>query len=130
MRDAYRCPFCQAVLNPDHHHIVLVARRGLRKGLMFLDSRPGDYTAHVSAGLDPRPGEVWDFLCPVCGDDLGVSDDQPLARIDLGDAPSRGVFFSRKAGEHATFVVDGGGKVEAHGEDRVRYEEIVFLKYL
>jgi len=42
------------------------------------------------------------------------------------------VFFSRVAGEYATFVINKAveGKIEKHGVDLTKYEHLLWQKYI
>jgi len=66
-------------------------------------------------------GSMWDFSCPVCSRSL-VTDAAPeLCALDMATQGVRHrLFFSRTAGEHATFVITAEG-TETHGKDADRH---------
>jgi len=129
MRYAYLCPHCQAHLNAREETIALLAEREGQRGLMMFNSQPGDYEFFAARDLEVVGGDVWTFHCPVCHEDLTDADNPKLARITLETAKGEhAVCFSRTAGEHATFVVDAEGVVEAHGEHQTFYEQLVRLR--
>ncbi|MBW2256592.1 MAG: hypothetical protein JRI25_18620 [Deltaproteobacteria bacterium] len=98
MRFTYLCPRCHAHLNAREETIALLAERGEHRGLVMFSH------------------------------DLTESDKPKLARITLDTQKGEhAVYFSRTAGEHATFVVDAEGVVEAHGEHRSIYEQVVWF---
>ncbi|MBW1881720.1 MAG: hypothetical protein JRJ84_25455 [Deltaproteobacteria bacterium] len=128
MRFTYLCPRCHAHLNAREETIALLAERGEHRGLVMFSSEPGNYEFFSARGLDVVEGDVWTFRCPVCDHDLTESDKPKLARITLDTQKGEhAVYFSRTAGEHATFVVDAEGVVEAHGEHRSIYEQVVWF---
>lgn len=131
MSVTYSCPHCQAVLNPEHA-IVLVANRAGQRLLIGLHPEPGNYQLYVGPGLAIEPGTLWDFACPACAADLradGPGNEQ-LCALDMAAERARHkVFFSRIAGERATYVVNSQGQREAHGEAAERYQHLQ-LKYL
>ncbi|MBW2258211.1 MAG: hypothetical protein JRI25_26925 [Deltaproteobacteria bacterium] len=95
---------------------------------MMFSSQPGDYEFFAARGLDVVEGDVWTFRCPVCDHELTDADKPKLARITLETQKGEhAVYFSRTAGEHATFVVDAEGVAEAHGEHQSFYEQLVQL---
>jgi len=139
MKWTYRCPKCNAHLNPAEDHIVLLGECEQGKGLMVFASRPGDYGLHHAAELEVVEGAEWRFSCPVCRADLATeatevegAEERKLAVVTMTDA--RGgehrVLFSRIAGEKATFVVSAEGVVlERFGEHQMRYQGMVWMKY-
>jgi hypothetical protein len=108
-------------LNPGET-IVLVAVHGTRRALMGFHPEPGNYRAYLPPGLRLEPGEKWEFSCPLCHASLISYVDRDLCAIDMrtDDAKHR-VYFSRRAGEHATFVASDTGEVVPHGEHADRH---------
>jgi len=114
---SYSCPHCSAGLNPDET-IVLVGERGDQRILVGLHPEPGNYQAYLPPGFDVEPGSTWTFYCPVCRQTLVSTQSDRFCAVD---GPYRGpkhrVYFSRVAGEQATFVVAAEGTHERHGRD-------------
>jgi len=126
----YRCPHCRAVLNPDAT-VVLRADDGAQRFLAGLHPEPGDYRVTLPDGIEMEPGSRWTFCCPVCAADLASELNPDLCALDM---QSRGdvhrVFFSRIAGEQATFVVSAEGLLSDHGIHTDRYvEDLIHRKY-
>ena len=120
----YRCPSCEARLDPGRA-IVLVAAHGDQRILIGFHPKPGTYDVYLPPGVDAEDGTLWNFYCPVCHADLATAEDVNLCELELwvDDAPVR-ILFSRIAGEHATFIVYGGRVREKHGRDASRYDKL------
>ena len=116
MRWTYACPHCRAMLNPDET-IVLIGECGPHRVLMGFHPEPGNYQGYLPPGFNLQEGSMWDFSCPVCSRSL-VTDFAPeLCALDMDAQGSRHrLYFSRTAGEHATFIITAEG-VERHGKD-------------
>ena len=77
-------------------------------------------------------GTTWDFSCPICDRSLISELSNELCALDmrLHDESHR-VYFSRIAGERATFVVSAEGMLIDHGVHTDRYiEHLVHRKYM
>jgi hypothetical protein len=121
MRWSYFCPHCGAGLNPDET-VVLVGEHRDTRTLVGFHPQPGNYKAYLPPGIGVEPGTTWDFHCPVCQASLVTEVSERLCALDmyLGDSKHR-VYFSRVAGEQATFVVSAEGLMERHGRDADRH---------
>lgn len=131
MNWSYSCPHCRAILNPDET-IVLLADDGSRHFLAGLHPQPGNYEMFLPAGLEAVKGSRWDFQCPVCRASLisDLADDLCAIDVQSGGNAHR-VYFSRIAGEKATFVVSAEGLLKDYGLHTDRYlEHMVHAKYL
>jgi hypothetical protein len=82
---------------------------------------PGNYRISLPPGFEIEPGSKWDFSCPSCDRSL-VSDLSPeLCCLDMVTKNVRHrVYFSRTAGEHATFVISAEG-IERLGKHAERH---------
>ena len=127
----YSCPSCKAVLNP-HDTLVLVAHKEHLRLLIGLHPQPGNYQIFVPPGVEIESGSRWDFLCPACHYDLGTDFASDLCAVDVRtENQDHRIFFSRVAGEHATFVVGPGGLAETHGTEADTYRDaIAHMKYI
>jgi hypothetical protein len=131
MHWVYTCPHCQANLNPEASIMVRAEHAG-RRILIGLHPQPGNYEVDLPVDETMAPGARWDFSCPVCDHDLVSELSDDLCALDMccGDERHR-VFFSRIAGEEATFVVGAEGMLTDHGIHTDRYlEHLVHLKYM
>lgn len=121
MRWTYSCPHCSAMLNPDET-IVLVAAQGSTRVLMGFHPEPGNYTAYMPPAVALETGGIWDFACPLCHASLISDADGNLCAIDMHTKGEKNrVYFSRTAGEYATFVFSEEGTVEHHGDHADRH---------
>jgi len=124
----YSCPHCGGVLNPESS-IILIGSSDGDTIIIGFHPVPGNYRISLPPGRRVEPGSVWDFACPLCRSSL-VSDLSPqLCCLDMvmKDVRHR-VYFSRIAGEHATFVISAEG-IERFGEhaDRHSLEILEFV---
>lgn len=117
----YTCPFCGALLNPERA-VILVGGQGDQRVLIGFHPEPGNYELFLPPEATLREGDHWDFFCPVCREDLvnGQLGELVELRLRSGDAEDR-VFFSRIAGEHATFILSGRQVQAEHGPHVERY---------
>ncbi len=131
MKWTYSCPHCRAMLNPQDA-IILVARHKDRVWLVGLHPEPGEYEVFVPPDVKVTSGDRWSFACPVCSVDLVTDFSNDLCAVDIhSDDEDHRVFFSRIAGEQATFVISAEGLRSKHGKDVDTYEqETAQMKYL
>lgn len=118
----YSCPSCHAGLNPDNT-IMLVGEHGGDRSLVGFHPEPGNYEVFSPPDVEVPHGSRWDFFCPVCHANLALAPDEPFCVIDgIYDGITHRVYFSRVAGDQATFVVGDEGHVEPHGSDADRHK--------
>jgi len=131
MKWSYTCPHCEAALNPDES-IVLRAEHEDRKLLVSLHPQPGNYEVDLPPGEAMPAGTLWSFSCPVCDHSLVSELSDELCAIDMWLQGERHrVYFSRIAGEEATFVVSAEGMLTDHGVHVDQYvEDLIRRKYM
>lgn len=125
---SYNCPKCKAILSPDSS-IILCGSSGGSRILIGFHPEPGNYEAYLPPDTSVEEGELWDFFCPVCGENL-ISENENLCALDQtkGDR-KRQVLFSRVAGEKVTFVMSSDNQVEQqHGDDADNYLNLLMKK--
>jgi hypothetical protein len=117
----YQCPKCHAMLNPGETVVLVGEHDGLRL-LIGFHPQPGNYQIYLPPDVAIAEGEHWSFYCPVCRASLVAGDIADLCELRMldGDTEHR-VFFSRIAGEHATFVVKEREIAQRHGEHVAAY---------
>ena len=121
MRWTYSCPHCNAMLNPDET-VVLIGRQGNARALIGFHPQPGNYRAYMPPGVQLEEGSLWEFHCPVCQDSLTTGQAPGLCALDLHtEDETQRVFFSRRVGEQATFVITAEGVTERHGKDQDKH---------
>ena len=114
MRWTYSCPHCEAMLNPDET-VILTGNLGSGRLMVGFHPEPGNYRAYVPPGFEVEEGTQWEFFCPVCGQSLKAEIAPRLCALDMVSAGARHrVYFSRTAGEKATFVISAED-IEPHG---------------
>jgi hypothetical protein len=126
----YCCPHCHAMLNPDQT-IILLAEVAGRRLLTGFHPQPGNYQVHLPPDVELVAGVRWEFSCPVCRQKLTTELSDDLCALDMhtGNELHR-VYFSRVAGEQATFVVTAEGLLTDYGVHTDRYlEQLVHQRY-
>jgi hypothetical protein len=99
------------MLNPDET-VVLVATQGTRRVLIGFHPQPGNFDVFLPPDVTLAEGERWDFHCPVCQESLRSGELENLCELRMSEQGRKHrVFFSRVAGEHATFLVAEGEPV-------------------
>jgi len=131
MHWTYSCPVCGSPLNPGEW-VVLCAEREGHRFLAGFHPQPGNYEVELPPGEEMPVGSVWDFYCPVCERSLTSELSDELCALDVRMAgESHRVYFSRIAGEEATFVVTAEGLLKDYGIHTDRYlEHMVHTKYM
>lgn len=120
MRWSYSCPHCSGILNRENS-IMLIGTHDDDRIIIGFHPAPGNYQISLPPGYVIEAGSSWNFSCPLCQESL-VSDISPtLCCMDMvaKDVRHR-VYFSRIAGEHATFVISAED-IEHHGEHAGRH---------
>jgi len=131
MHWTYSCPHCQSMLNPEDR-VVLRAERGDHRFLAGFHPQPGNYEVELPPGEEMPPGTLWELFCPVCERSLtsDLSEDLNALDVHRGSETHR-VYFSRVAGEEATFHVSAEGLLKDYGIHTDRYlEHMVHSKYM
>ncbi len=131
MHWSYSCPHCELPLNPEGR-VVLRAEHGERRFLAGLHPQPGNYSVELPPGEEMVRGTCWEFFCPVCDHSLVSELSDDLCELDLHSAgEAHRVYFSRIAGEEATFVVSAEGMLKDYGIHTDRYlEHLIHVKYM
>jgi len=104
------------MLNPDET-VILIGECGPHRIMMGFHPQPGTYRAYLPPEFTIQEGSTWDFRCPVCSHSLVTDATPELCALDMATQGVRHrLFFSRTAGEYATFVITAEG-TEIHGKD-------------
>jgi len=120
MNWTYSCPHCESMLNPDET-VVLIGECGAHRILIGFHPQPGTYQAYLPPGFEIQEASIWKFSCPVCGRSLVTDATPELCALDMATQGVRHrLFFSRIAGEHATFVISAEG-TKMFGKDANRH---------
>jgi hypothetical protein len=131
-RNAWRycCTNCGSMLNPAGV-VTLVGVFGGAQMMIGFHPEPGNYELFAPPEARFERGDRWNFYCPVCRSNLQSEGNPDLCELIQyeGDERKR-LFFSRVAGEHATFVVgdeSSARRAERHGEHAEKYDTTVDL---
>lgn len=120
MRWSYSCPHCKGILNCENS-IILIGTRDEERIIIGFHPAPGNYRTSLPPGYEIETGSSWRFACPLCQESLlsDISPDLCCIEMVTKDVRHR-VYFSRIAGEHATFVISAEG-IEHHGDHADRH---------
>jgi hypothetical protein len=117
MKRVFRCPRCEAILNPNVK-IILSTRKGSHRGLFLFSPKPGNYDLFIPSDFPLAKGDIVEFGCPVCGGDLTSNRGPGWAEIRFQNPGwSQGaVVFSKENGRHATYFI-AKEEVRSYGKD-------------
>lgn len=120
MRWSYSCPHCRGILNRENS-IMLIGARGEDRIVIGFHPAPGNYEISLPPGYEIEEGSSWHFFCPLCHESLLSDISEKLCCMDMVTKDVRHrVYFSRTAGERATFVISAEG-IEHHGDHAERH---------
>ena len=121
----YRCSKCGSMLNPGNM-VTLVAINGGAQMLVGFHPDPGNYDLYKPPEAEFEQGDAWDFFCPVCHTNLKSDTHENLCElIQIEEGVHKRLFFSRIAGERATYVVRDEIGIEKHGDHADRYDDTI-----
>ncbi len=117
----YSCPKCSAALNPDRSVILRMSHDDV-DCLVGIHPQPGKYEVYLPPEVTTEEGTAWDFSCPMCSETLRSKEEPNLCELRLTvDGDDVRIFFSRIAGEHATFICHEDQPCEEYGPDAGKY---------
>lgn len=113
----FSCPFCNQELNGGDEIELVTQRHNGDRGRMFLSTTFGNYTYRHLPETEFEPGEVVDFYCPSCSQNLEAPqhDNFALVHMDVGSGIKFEIIFSREAGKRKTYVITDDGIETYHG---------------
>ena len=122
----YKCPKCRGHLNAGGHVIFSTMNTKKTKGLLLLSPSVGDYSFKKHEAYNVTDGELIEFFCPICQENLKSKKNPDFVELKMVDHNSEeyGVMFSRKAGVKSTYVV-ANENVKSFGDDAMDYEELM-----
>ena len=124
MKTDFLCPHCRGYLSVGNKVIFSIRKSGWSGGLLLLSPELGEYSYEHHASYQVKPGEEFDFLCPICHADLSVPGSEKLAKVLMhekeGGEHEFFVVFSRVEGEKCTFKISEK-KLETYGDASSKY---------
>ena len=132
MRLTYKFRHCQSAINAKKNIILTAQGPGSRdnRGLALLHEEIGNYTVAMSATLEVNTGDVVDFLCPVCNENLVSDKNKEMAhfiRVDeIGEETT--IYISRTYGERCTFQVDDKKQMRSYGDSVKKFLDPEWFK--
>jgi len=123
MAKDYLCPICKGQLRVKNSILLSAKSKQNEKGLIFLNSKIGDYSITTHPDFNIQDGEEYTFFCPICHATLNREENPHLVKIYMRDgAEEFEVYFSSLAGEKCTYKISDKS-IEQIGPDAIRYKQ-------
>lgn len=119
----YICPKCRGYLNVENEIVFLTKSQLKEASIIMLSSQLGDYSVKSNSKINYKPGELINFICPLCYEDLNAEEfDKNLAKIIKIDSEGNEseIIFSKIYGEKCTYSIHDKG-LSSYGEDKTEY---------
>jgi hypothetical protein len=115
-------------LNVGDSLIFSAKARNNVKGLILLSQKLGIYEVKKHPSFIYNEGELVEFFCPICHENLNCVKNDKLARVLMIDEKGNEfkVVFSRIAGEKSTYTITGDN-VEMYGEHSGHYIDLLHM---
>ena len=122
----YLCSNCKGQLNVGDVLIFVSKLNDQKSGLLLLHPELGNYTVINHKFFHISEGELVEFTCPICQENLTSEIDSNLASVFMIDKEDvqHNILFSKINGERCTYKITGDD-VESFGEDAANYIDIV-----
>lgn len=118
MKNDFLCPYCKGKLNVNNNIVLSVHTESQKVGLVFLNSKLGNYDTVTHPSFNLKEGEHLDFFCPICHANLAAIEfDENLAKVFMTDESQKvyEIVFSEIAGEYCTYkLIDA--MIDSYGE--------------
>jgi len=113
----YHCPKCDSELNHNKRVQLNIMKNERLFTVISLNPKPGEYDYECDPQVDFEKGELLDFHCPACKENLQSDRFKDFISIVLrpADKINFEVLFDRGAGQHTTYVMTED-MIEKHGE--------------
>lgn len=124
----YICPKCKGHLNVGGYLVFATKTKRKHKGLLLLNPKVGEYKYKNHPKFQLEKGEMVDFECPICQEDLTSQKNGDYAMIYMigeEDHSEYELYFSKVAGKKSTYLV-AHDNVESFGEDAIDFEEFFY----
>ena len=105
------CPYCREMLSMSGKIVLNTRRAGNELGKMQLSVAVGDYGYEHIPEVEFLKGEIVDFFCPHCKEDLSSDHYENFARLLLrsDNKAELELLFSREAGKRKTYIITEDG---------------------
>jgi len=129
MYDDFICPECNGQLNVGGILYFVSKAADKRDGLLLLHPELGNYSVINHKSFHISKGELVEFFCPMCHENLTSEIDNNLVLIFMIDKKhvQHNILFSKINGERCTYKITGDD-LESFGEDSANYIDIVETK--
>ena len=126
MHNDFLCPKCKGQLNVGDVLIFVSKAKDQGTGLLLLNPELGNYNVINHKFFHISKGELVEFTCPICQENLTSTIDNNLASVFMIDKEDvqHNILFSKINGERCTYKITGDD-VESFGEDAASYIDIV-----
>jgi hypothetical protein len=126
MHNDFLCPKCNGQLNVGDVMIFVSKAKDERNGLLLLNPELGNYSVMNHKFFQISKGELVEFTCPICQENLTSEIDTNLASVFMIDKNNvqHNILFSKINGEKCTYKITGDD-LESFGEDSEHYIDIV-----
>lgn len=119
----YICPKCKGYLNIDSEIVFLTKGQSDESSIIMLSSKLGDYKVRSNKKITYKPGDLVNFICPLCYENLNASEyDKNLAKVikvnENGEESE--IIFSKIYGEKCTYSIHDKG-LSSFGDDKTEY---------
>lgn len=128
MYNDFLCSKCNGQLNAGEVLFFVGKAKDGRKGLLLLHPELGNYSVMNHKMLHIPKGDLVEFLCPICQENLTSELNNNLVLIFMIDEKQvqYTILFSKIKGERCTYKLTGDN-LESFGEDSAKYIDIVKL---
>ena len=126
MYNNFLCPECNGQLNVGSILFFVSKTPDKRDGLLLLHPELGNYRVINHESFHISKGELVEFFCPICHENLTSEIDNNLVLIFMIDKKhvQHNILFSKINGERCTYKITGDD-LESFGEDSANYIDIV-----
>ena len=111
------CPKCKGSICVGGHVIFSTKTKTGKTGLLLLSPTLGDYQIVHHETFKYEEGDILEFFCPICHEELTSEVENVLVEILLlyNDNQEHRILFSKSLGQRFTYEIVGG-KVKAFGD--------------
>ncbi len=126
METVFKCPNCNSLLNIGEKIVLSAETKKSERGIYMFNSELGNYDAKKSGVTEVTDGDIIDFFCPLCFENLESDVHKNLANIVMIDDDKKKfkILFSKIVGEKATYKF-GKNHLECFGKNQDTYKHLL-----